>query len=94
MTTEYEQFNKTMAALNSPKKWYCWQITLGSSPKARKVATLSFVADALVSEESAVRRARVGLMHSTRKIESLSAHVFEAKRVGPFASIEEAAAVR
>lgn len=75
-------------------QWYTWQITLGSSPKARKLLDFSFVADGQVSEESAIRRARVGMMHATRKLESLNAHVFEAKRLGPFASIEEAASQR
>jgi hypothetical protein len=70
--------------------WYCWKILLKTSPKARKIHEMSFVAGDILTESSAIRRARVGLFYHTHDERFMNAIVVKTERFGPYEKMGDA----
>lgn len=71
--------------------WYCWKILLKTSPKAKEIHEMSFVSGLDLTEAKVINRARVGLLYATHEDSAMVAEVVEIIRLGPFATIQEAA---
>jgi hypothetical protein len=71
--------------------WYCWKILLKISPEATNVHEMSFVSGIDLTEDKAINRARVGLLYATHEDAAMIAEVVKIVRLGPFATIQEAA---